>query len=111
MDPQHRLLLEVGADRAMALVLACASGHADIAQLLLQNGADVEHGDICDGSTALAWACLNGRAEVVRLLRDVRDAAVGDAEGRLSTELVLNGWGECHRIPTCAPLLQLLPAD
>ena len=29
---------------------------------------------------------------VMRLLTDVRAAAIGDAKGKLSTELVLNGW-------------------
>lgn len=31
-------------------------------------------------------------ALLLQLLTDVKDAALGDAEGRLSTELVLNGW-------------------
>ncbi|MNR11286.1 Ankyrin repeat protein [compost metagenome] len=46
---------------------ACFKGYADIAELLIQNGAalDQQHGN---GGTALMFAAMFGRNELVKLL-------------------------------------------
>ena len=50
-----------------ALHLACANGHKDVVEFLLDAGADI---NLLNNSknTPLHWACLLGRIEVVKLL-------------------------------------------
>jgi ankyrin repeat protein len=49
--------------------VACMQGHAEIARLLLEGGADVNKAARdTPGLTPLILACKNGHGEVVRLL-------------------------------------------
>ena len=62
------------------LQCACSGGHKDIAILLLEHGADVNHGKAILGDVALElghpfnfgtplqWACLGGHEDIVRML-------------------------------------------
>ena len=62
------------------LQCACSGGHKDIAILLLEHGADVNHGESTLGNvtlellrpfnfgTPLQWACLGGHEDIVRML-------------------------------------------
>jgi ankyrin repeat protein len=50
-----------------ALLEACANGHAAVASLLLERGADVNQADR-NGATALHIACESGHTEVATLL-------------------------------------------
>ena len=48
-------------------MMAAGSGHLEVAQLLLDRGADLQTGIFC-GQTALMWAAKRGRFEVAQLL-------------------------------------------
>ena len=50
-----------------ALIVACQSGHVEIARLLIARNADVGQADN-DGETPLLAACESGHVEIVRLL-------------------------------------------
>lgn len=50
-----------------ALRYACAGGHKEVVEFLLQNGVDLAYGGR-DGQTALHWAAIFGRLEMVKLL-------------------------------------------
>ena len=72
LDEVKRLILD-GADAnstssngKSALFLACERGHLDVAEFLLQNGADIA----CSGFNPLVAASRNGHAECVELLLD-----------------------------------------
>ena len=62
MDPDAR-----DEEGSTPLMKASTNGHADIAELLLEAGAEK---DSCDrgGFTALIYAALRGHAQVVQLL-------------------------------------------
>ncbi|KAL7792477.1 ankyrin repeat-containing domain protein [Trichoderma ceciliae] len=51
------------------LCMAARNGHAAIAQILIEQGADIDTRDK-DGQTALWWAAQNGHSAVTRLLLD-----------------------------------------
>ena len=53
-----------------ALSLACVSGHAACAELLLGSGASVDRA-VADGNTALLLAAAEGHEDVVRILLDI----------------------------------------
>ncbi|MDI9313406.1 MAG: ankyrin repeat domain-containing protein [Hydrotalea sp.] len=50
------------------LMYASKFGHADVVQLFLNKGADVNQAEILDGWTALMYAIDEGFVEIVRLL-------------------------------------------
>ena len=50
-------------------MLAAERGHVDVAQLLLEAGADKDLQD-CKGNSALTLAAKNGHVEIERLLVD-----------------------------------------
>jgi ankyrin repeat protein len=50
------------------VVVACAAGFPECAELLLQHGADANRPSRSLGATALALACANGHLECVELL-------------------------------------------
>ena len=52
---------------ATALIQAAQNGHLDIVELLLENGAWIDHKN-CNGTSALFLAAQNGIPEIVRLL-------------------------------------------
>ena len=64
---------------ATLLSVAAALGHADIAALLLEAGAEVDGRNYTNGTTALHAAAIFGRADVVKLLLD--NGAKVDAMG------------------------------
>jgi ankyrin repeat protein len=70
-----------------ALLWACRKGYHDVAELLLDRGADVGQADE-DGWTALMRACQNGHRDVAELLLD-RGADVGQADEDGWTALML----------------------
>merc|ERR1711988_368697 len=53
------------------LIRAALFGHKDIVQILLDNGANINHQEV-DGWTALMFAAINGEKDVVQLLLDRR---------------------------------------
>ena len=74
-----RLLVTQGASVSLAdevgaspLYAACANGHVDVAQQLLECHADVDQA-AHDGFTPLIAACDHGREAAVRLLLDHGD--------------------------------------
>ncbi|MGB6063731.1 MAG: ankyrin repeat domain-containing protein [Desulfomonilaceae bacterium] len=96
-----KALLEHGADiggvetasGSTALSLAALTGQAEVAELLLEAGADIDARDF-DGRTALFEAALSGHLQVVViLLARGADVHVRDISGRTAlTEA--NVWGE-----------------
>jgi ankyrin repeat protein len=80
-------LLRVLVQLKLALMLACENGHRDVAELLLDRGADVGQARQ-DGGTALMSACQNGNGDVVELLLD-RGADVGQAKQNGVTALLI----------------------
>jgi uncharacterized protein len=67
---------------------ACRNGHGDVAELLLERGADVNAKGIL-GGTGLHWAAINGhKATVVFLLAHGADLTIRDAKFHSTAE----GW-------------------
>ena len=60
-------------------MIATHSGHRDVAQLLIDRGADVNKADK-DGWTPLYWACENGDTDVVEQLLGVPGIDVNKAD-------------------------------
>ena len=58
----------VDADGTTPLLLACSSGHVEIATLLLDRGSTVIDAKNGDSDTPLLYACCNGHLEIARLL-------------------------------------------
>jgi hypothetical protein len=56
-----------GDNGATALIQAAQNGHLDVVELLLENGASVDHTN-CNGTSALFLAAQNGIPEIVQLL-------------------------------------------
>jgi len=89
-------LLELGAnaneaksaeDTTTPLLVAAAKGHADIAKLLLKNGASLSATDDC-GNTALHIACSKGHVNVVgRLIKAECDLSVKAGNGATALHL------------------------
>lgn len=52
----------------VALIVAVSNGHAEVAQVLLQAGADLNTSDK-NGETALMKATARGRAKVAEILK------------------------------------------
>ena len=71
------------------LLVACRNGHADVARLLIEEGADVGQA-MNDGATPLLMACLNGHDDVARLLIE-KDADVGQAKNDGASPLLIAG--------------------
>ncbi|XP_064628158.1 ankyrin repeat domain-containing protein 17-like isoform X2 [Lineus longissimus] len=67
--PAIDLDAETESNHDTALTLACAGGHAELVQLLLSRGADIEHRDK-KGFTPLILAATAGHADVVEILLD-----------------------------------------
>ena len=55
-------------DGATALMAASQEGHLEIAQLLVERGANVNAARTDNGGTALMYASWKGHLEIVRLL-------------------------------------------
>ena len=78
-----------------ALMRACYKGYKDIAELLIENGADVNEKDNRDGKTALMWVSLVGHKEIAELLiENGADVNTKDKDGQ--TALM---WAsqKCHK--------------
>jgi ankyrin repeat protein len=76
-----------------ALMLACQNGHRDVAELLLDRGAEVGQASQ-DGLTALMmWACTNGHRDVAELLLD-RGAGASKARWKDGSDI-------CPRYSAC----------
>ena len=89
-----RLLLEQGVDKNQigglwketALGVAASNGYLDIAQCLVEQGADVEKTDI-DGNTPIIDASHNGHLRVVRYLLE---------QGANRDKATITGWTSLH---------------
>ena len=77
-----------------ALMCASTAGHREVADLLIQAGAEIDHEDFFRGTTALMCACGAGQAEVARLLLDAR--ADVDLQDRVGHTALLIATGEGH---------------
>eukprot|EP00698_Gefionella_okellyi_P008759 TRINITY_DN2190_c0_g1_i2.p1 TRINITY_DN2190_c0_g1~~TRINITY_DN2190_c0_g1_i2.p1 ORF type:complete len:511 (-),score=90.56 TRINITY_DN2190_c0_g1_i2:958-2490(-) len=82
-----------GTSSKRPLHIACQEGHADMAELLLDNGAQLELNDF-DGETPLAAAASYGRIEIVSHLLQ-RGANVNARSSKGNTPLIV----ACHRPP------------
>lgn len=71
------------------LLFACEGGHTEIAQLLIQNGANVNIADKFEKITPLMLACLNGHRGIVQLLLE-NHANVNAADNFGSTSLIIS---------------------
>jgi ankyrin repeat protein len=70
------------------LISAAVSGHADIVETLLKNGADMTVSDT-KGRTPLMWAARKNYEEIVKLL--IRDLTVGNNGWMLLNSATSNG--------------------
>ena len=101
-----RVVLEYGADpnlREMAtsgslLQCACDEGRKDVAELLIEHGADVNASPalIC-GATALQYAALHGHLEIADLLIK-KEANVNAAPAEMDGRTALEGAAEYGRL-------------
>ncbi|KAJ5905316.1 ankyrin repeat-containing domain protein [Penicillium subrubescens] len=66
----HGFILRRGCECDRSLTTAARNGHAELVQLLLDEGADI-NGESEFHGTALADACYNGHEEVVKILLDL----------------------------------------
>jgi ankyrin repeat protein/catechol 2,3-dioxygenase-like lactoylglutathione lyase family enzyme len=72
---------------------AAQKGHADVARLLLDHGADPNAREAGDNTTPLHWAAAGARLEIVRMLLD----SGGDVHGIGDLhELDTIGWGTVY---------------
>ncbi|TGZ74094.1 hypothetical protein CRM22_001132, partial [Opisthorchis felineus] len=67
---------------------ACFRGHVDVAEYLLQNGADVNSKDQKQGYTALMFAAITGNRPLIKLLLQ-RGARINDTNkiGRTAAQM------------------------
>lgn len=87
-----------------ALTMAAVGGHAEAAQWLLDNGANV-NGLNGDGSTALNAAAFLGRGEVGKVLIDGGiDTSIRNWEGQSAADIAAIDWATTEYI---AAMLQL----
>lgn len=102
-----RLLLEREADisasnGATVLMIAAENGNTEILDMLLDNGADIEHKDSY-GYTALMYAAWNGKVDALRLLLD-RGANIEANDNLFATALIYAA--RCDRVETVQLLLE-----
>ncbi|CAB0033543.1 unnamed protein product [Trichogramma brassicae] len=82
-----RLLRQRDPEGMTALMLAAQEGHANLCELLLDKGAQLEDQDV-RGHGALTWACMRGRIQAVQLLLERgADVAACDRAGRSPLDL------------------------
>ncbi|XP_023319029.1 protein TANC2 [Trichogramma pretiosum] len=82
-----RLLKQRDPEGMTALMLAAQEGHANLCELLLDKGAQLEDQDV-RGHGALTWACMRGRVQAVQLLLERgADVAACDRAGRSPLDL------------------------
>ncbi|QNP48403.1 ankyrin repeat domain-containing protein [Diaphorobacter aerolatus] len=97
---QVRRLVELGATVTSHLLMdACRGGHHEVAQYLIEHGADPQHND----QIALHWAITSGSIPTVRVLlkagielSSYRRNAVFDAERNEQPEIVRFLMNQCH---------------
>ena len=71
----------VGEESGPPLHHAAWSGHAEVVQYLVDQGADIEAQD-CDGATALHWAAWKGYVDIMRILLDKgQDTSIQESAG------------------------------
>ena len=66
---------------ATALTYAASKGHLDVAQLLVERGADVNASDTFYSSTPAGWAAYDGHVEMVRVLYESGATGAGQVAG------------------------------
>jgi hypothetical protein len=74
-----------------ALFKACWNGHRDVAELLLDNGADIDARTYYDNLTPLMQACIYGHTSTTKLLLD-RGCAVNAVDDNNWTALHIACW-------------------
>jgi ankyrin repeat protein len=75
---------------------AAAAGHANVVELLLARGLDVNARDAGDNSYAMHWAAAAGHLEIVRMLADAGGDVVGRGDDH---QLEVIGWATCWEEP------------
>jgi ankyrin repeat protein len=79
---------------------AAKAGHADVARLLLEHGADPNAREAGDNTSPLHWAAAGAHVDTIRLLLDAGADVQGVADVH---ELDVIGWATFYQSPTEDP--------
>lgn len=74
-NPSRHYVDDKGEDGMTPLMYAAREGHADMVQILLDEGADVNK--VCGKKTALTMAEENGHSDVIDLLKEAAKKSEG----------------------------------
>ncbi len=92
---------------ATPLILSVINGHAEIVEMLIRAGADVNRRALYHGGTALIYCCVQGHVEIARLLLQVPEIDINAME--IANSMTPLSWAIGRSIPILDLLLEKKP--